>query len=169
MPKALGETHRAARRGQAPPVQEGKVWRGSPGKGLHPREFMSPGPNDAPIEPSPSTPLSYQEPGETKRTPTQETPPRSTKLRNHLRLSCPASSTVTEPAPSIPHPPNLPGSPAPRWPLSPPAAAGVAGWARCPAWGKARGAEELGRSTRGSRGSLPGRASCRVGRRRPEP
>lgn len=74
MPKALGETHRAARRGQAPPVQEGKVWRGSPGKGLHPREFMSPGPNDAPIEPSPSTPLSYQEPGGNQADPNTRNP-----------------------------------------------------------------------------------------------
>lgn len=97
--------------------------------------LISPGPNDAPIEPSPGTPLAYQDRGDTKRTPTQETPPRSTKrkLRNHLRLSCSLGAVPPPPLSRSPRPPsripsNLAGSPLPAGPSHRPrAAAGVAG------------------------------------------
>lgn len=117
---------------------------------------MSPGPNDTPIERSPGIPLSYQSSRHTKRTPTQETPPRSPEAKV---VQPPAAELQPWALPRLLHcresralhpaSPKTPGVPLPAGPSHrPQLQASPASRVRCPAEGNAGGDEELGRSSR---------------------
>lgn len=120
---------------------EGNKWRGSPVNGLHPQELTSPELNDSLIEPSPGTPLPYQDPGVQADPNTRNPaplhkvkvaqPPAAEPGALPRLLRCLGSRALP------PASPKCPGVPAHRRPRSKPAATGVAGRARlsCPGEG----------------------------------